>query len=326
VVDERRWPGLAEPGDSRAEDARLDDMVAPASLRRAVPHRHAQLHARDDRALGPEPPDVSVQPAPGLAARLIDDIGPPGDLAITRPPAGLPRGLPVVMARPDRDAEHDPDRHPARHDQLGEILPRQVRSEWRGLRARRTIPYPDRGAERRELLPAEQKRPPRHPKRHYSIPAELGALRRHPLHRRPPGLIHGPYQRPQRPVIVSLTALTNAFRLVAGGRNLRRVLRRCRDPRTAVPVAVRDPEDGRTEHLANRFEANAADRGELSRGQRRPPRPAGPHSRHPGLSRSRQFFAHHSVIPRRSICGRRVGFDRAKLLEKIMEKLPSSFD
>ncbi len=183
----------------------------------------------------------------------IDDIGPPRDLAVTRPSAGLASGLPVVMTRADRDAEDDPHRYPARHDQLGEILPGQVRGERRGLLthhrpapralhgsrhtgpsptiSRHTRPNgvrppgPDRGAERRELLPAEQKRPPRYPKRHHSVPAELNALSRHPLHRRPPGLIHGPHQRPQRPVVVSLTPLTNAFRLLTGGRNLHRIPR-----------------------------------------------------------------------------------------------------
>ncbi len=246
LVDEGRLPGSSEPGDGRAEDARLDDMVASAGLRRAVPHAHPQLHARDHRAVGPEPLDVWSSLCPGVAARLIDDIGPPRDLAVTRPPAGLPSGLPVVMTRPDRDAEHEPDRYPARHDQLGEILPGQVRGERRGLLTHLTVPRPerstvprhtgpspnlaphasqrrppagpDRSPERRELLPAEQKRPPRHSKPHHSVPAELSALSRHPLHRRPPGLIHGPHQRPQRPVVVSLTPLTNAFRQLAGGR------------------------------------------------------------------------------------------------------------
>jgi len=137
-------------------------MVAPADLRRAVPHRHAQLHARDHRALGPEPLDVAIQPVSGLAPRLIDDIGPTRDLAVTRPPAGLPSRPPVVVTRPDRDPKDKADRHPARHDQLGEILPRQIRGEGRGLPGRPTAlraAGPDRSAERGELLPAKQKRP-----------------------------------------------------------------------------------------------------------------------------------------------------------------------
>jgi hypothetical protein len=137
-------------------------VIAAAHLRRAVPHTHPQLHARDHRALGPKPPDVGFQPVPGVASCLIDDVGPADDLAITRPPAGLACGLPVVVTRPDRDAEHEPDRHPACHDQLGEILPGQVRAEGRELAARPTAlraACPDRRPQRHELLPAEQKRP-----------------------------------------------------------------------------------------------------------------------------------------------------------------------
>ena len=136
LVGMRSLVGSGEPSDGRAEDARLDDMVASARLRRAVAHRHAQLHLRDHRALGPEPLNVAAQPVPRVAPRLIDDVGPAHDLAVTRPPARLPGGLPVVVAGPDRNAEHQPGRHPARHDQLGEILPRQVRGEGRRLPGR----------------------------------------------------------------------------------------------------------------------------------------------------------------------------------------------
>src|SRR6266496_5003003 len=45
-------------------------------------------------------------------------------------------------------------------------------------------------------------------------------------------------------------------------------------------------------HLASRFEADAADRGELVGGQRRAPGAAGPDFRHPGFGRGRQFIAH----------------------------------
>lgn len=41
-----------------------------------------------------------------------------------------------------------------------------------------------------------------------------------------------------------------------------------------VLAPVGDTKDGRTEYLADRLEANAADRGELIRGQRGPPRAA----------------------------------------------------
>jgi hypothetical protein len=154
--------GSGEPSDGGAEDAGLDDVIAAADLGRAVPDAHPQRHARDHRALAAKPLDVGFQPVPGVASCSIDDVGPPDDLAITRPPAGLASGLPVVVTRLDRDAEHEPDRHPARHDQLGEILPGQVRGEGRELGTRPTAlraVCPDRRPQRHELLPPEQKRP-----------------------------------------------------------------------------------------------------------------------------------------------------------------------
>jgi hypothetical protein len=41
LVGGRTLVGSGEPSDGRAEDARLDDMVAAARLRRTVAHRHA---------------------------------------------------------------------------------------------------------------------------------------------------------------------------------------------------------------------------------------------------------------------------------------------
>jgi hypothetical protein len=60
LVGVRSLVGSGEPSDGRAEDARLDDMVASARLRRAVAHRHAQLHLRDHGTLGPKPLNVAV--------------------------------------------------------------------------------------------------------------------------------------------------------------------------------------------------------------------------------------------------------------------------
>jgi hypothetical protein len=198
--------GAGELGDGGAEDACLDDVIAPSDLGRAVPHAHPQLHARDHRAFGPDSVDVGFQLTPGVAPGSIDDVGPAGDLAVTRPSAGLPGGLPVVVARADRDAKHKPGRHPPRHDQLGEILPGQVRGkgQHRELRPAR----PDRSPERSELLPSEEKRPPRHPKPHHPVSAKLSALGCHPFDRRVPGLIHGPHQRAQRPQAVLLRQLS----------------------------------------------------------------------------------------------------------------------
>ena len=62
------------------------------------------------------------------------------------------------------------------------------------------------------------------------------------------------------------------------------------DPGAVVPGigAV----DGRAEHLADGFEAHAADGGELLGGERRPPRAGGPDARRPGPGHRGEVFAH----------------------------------
>src|SRR5207344_943836 len=62
--------------------------------------------------------------------------------------------------------------------------------------------------------------------------------------------------------------------------------------RATVAAGVADVVDAGAQHLSGRFEADAADRGELVGGQRRAPGAAGPDFRHPGLGRGRQFIAH----------------------------------
>src|SRR5262249_40718653 len=56
----------------------------------------------------------------------------------------------------------------------------------------------------------------------------------------------------------------------------------------AVATGVADVVDARAEHLADRLEADATDRGELLGGERRPPGAAAPDLRHPGPRRRRK--------------------------------------
>src|SRR6204780_182872 len=239
--------GTGEPGDRGADQGGLHDVVAAAHSDRAVPLADLQRHAGDHHTLGAEALDVAFQLEPGVPPRLHDQFGPAGDLCVDRPPAGLADRGPVVVPGADRDAQREPRRDPARHDQLGEILPGQIRGERLAPPVRGTR-RAYRGADGGEFQPAQRKRPPGQPHAHHPVPAELGTLGGHPVEGRVARLVHGLHQRAEGP----------AAARHAGG-----------------PGRVH----GRAEHLADRFEAGAADGGELTSGQR-----GSPHA--PSLGRS----------------------------------------
>jgi hypothetical protein len=152
----RALAGPGEAGDRGAGERYLHDVVAAAHRGRAVPLAHPHLHAGDHHALGAEPSDVLFQPAPGVVPRLVHQFGPAGHLRIAGPPASLAGGRPVIVPRPDRDAERETGRYPPRPDQLGEILPADIAGKDSPLPvpgARRA----NRGADGREIQPAERK-------------------------------------------------------------------------------------------------------------------------------------------------------------------------
>src|SRR5208283_3377075 len=190
-------PGTGKPGHGGADEGCLHDVVAAAGRYRAVPLAHPHLHRGDHHALGAEPFDVTFQLAPGVLPRLADQFGPAGDLGVARAPARLAGGLAVIVPRPDRDAEHEPRRHPARHNQLGEILPRHLTGEGRRWPVRGTR-RADRGADGRELRPAEGERPPGQPDAYHPLPAKLRALSDHAADGRVPRLVHGLHERAER--------------------------------------------------------------------------------------------------------------------------------
>ena len=138
------------------------------------------------------------QPVPGVVPRLTDQLGPAGHLDVAGPPASLAGEPAVIVPRPDRDAEHKPGRYPPRRDQLREIVPGDIASKKRSLPVR-SAQRANRGADGREIQPAEGKRPAGQPDAHHPVPANRGALGGHPVDGRLPGLIDGLYQRPERP-------------------------------------------------------------------------------------------------------------------------------
>jgi hypothetical protein len=263
-------PGTGEPGDGGADQGGLHDVVVAAHRDRAVPLADPQLHGGDHYALRAEPPDLAFQLAPGFVPRLADELGPARDFGVARPPADLTGRGPVIVPGPDRDAQREACRHPARHDQLGEILPAQITGE--------RLPPPEcgpwrthRGAEGGELHAAERERPPGQPHAHHPVPAELGTLGGHPVDGRMTRLVHGLHQRAEGP----LTAVGRGATGPGGGRG--RVY-------------------GRAEHLPDGLEARATHGGELAGGQRGPPRAAGPDLRHPGRGYGRQLLPHTSSL------------------------------
>jgi hypothetical protein len=284
--------GAGEAGNGGADQRDLDDVVAAAHRGRAVPLAHLHLHVGDHHALGAEPSDVILQAASGVVPRPVNQLGPAGHLGIARPPASLAGSRPVIVPRPDRDAERQPDRYPARHDQRGEILPGQIRGKRRP-RPGRGASYAYRpgasrayrGTDGAELQPAQGERPPVQPDTHHSVPAKRGTLSSHPVDGRLPGLVHRLHQRPERPRITCPGH--------PGSRPRRHPVARCSPcPRTAIPAGGPRGVDGRAEHLAHGREASATDGGELLTGQRGLPRVAGPACRHPGPGCGGQFLVH----------------------------------
>jgi hypothetical protein len=187
--------GAGEAGDGGADERHLHDVVAAAHRGGAVPLANPHFHVGGHHAFGAEPSDVLSHLPPGVPPRLVHQLGPAGHLGVARPRAPLPGGRPVVMPRPDRDAEHQAGRHPAGRDQPGEVLPGQSGSK--GKLQPRGARRAHRGADGRELKAAEEERPAGQPDPHDPVAAERGALGGHPVNGRAPGLVHGFDQRPE---------------------------------------------------------------------------------------------------------------------------------
>src|SRR5208283_2754549 len=246
--------GAGEPDDGGADEGYLRYVVTAADIYRAIPLAHPHLHGGDHHPLGAEPPDVPFQLEPG------------------------------VVPGPDRDTQDKPGGYPALRDQLGEILTGHIGGKRCPLPVRGAR-RADRGADGRELQPAEGKRSPRQPDAHHPMPAKLGALGGHPADGRVAGLVHGLHKRTERPGTVPPGYLGRrpGRHLLTGGPP---------NSRAAIPAGGPSAVDGRAEHLPDGLEAHAADSRELIRRQRRAPRVSGPASRDPGLSYGGHFVAH----------------------------------
>src|SRR5580693_5278378 len=96
-------PGTGEPGDGGTDEGGLHDVVAAADGFGAVPLAHPHLRRDDHHALGAKPLDVTFQLAPGVVPRLANQLGPAGDLGVSRAPARLAAGQAVIVPRPDRE-------------------------------------------------------------------------------------------------------------------------------------------------------------------------------------------------------------------------------
>src|SRR6185312_11510240 len=170
-------PGV-EASDSGTDEGGLDDVVTPAFGGRAVTIPHLGGYRGHDHAVGAKPRHVLLELLTCVVAGVGHHLGIAMDFGVPRPPAGLGHGEPVVMAGPDRDAEHQARGHPAVHEQLGEVLAGQVGGER--PRQRRARPA-DRGAERLELQAAGRKGPDAKGDADDAVAAERGAFRRHPV-------------------------------------------------------------------------------------------------------------------------------------------------
>src|SRR5215469_1226739 len=110
----------AEVGDRGADDRGLHDVVLPALLHRALMLADAHLHVLEHHAVGAVPDHVTLQLMPGIVTSGVHQVGETCHFRVARTPASLAHCDPVVVPGSDRDAENQPGRHPAGHDELGE--------------------------------------------------------------------------------------------------------------------------------------------------------------------------------------------------------------
>src|SRR5579875_4050438 len=265
-----RWLGRAgEPGYRRADDGRLHDVVAPALLERAFPLAHPHVHVVDHDAFGTQPPHVPLRLDPRVVPGVVDELGVPDHLGVACAPPRLPDRQPVVVPRRHRDAEDEAGRRPALHDQLGEVLARQVGGER--LPQARAARRAHRGADGLELQPPGGEGPDGQPDADDAVPAEFRALLAHPADGGVPRVVHRLHERGERPHTAGAAAGHLSDAPVGPEWAVPR-------PRARAPVPARVPDvvNGSAEYLADGLEADAADRGELVGGQRRTPRAAAP--------------------------------------------------
>src|SRR5579875_4198521 len=174
-----RWLGRAgEPGYRRADDGGLHDVVTPALLERAFPLAHPQVHVVDHDAFGTQPPHVPLHLDPCVVPALVDEFGIPDHFGVACAPPRLPDRQPVIVPRCHRYAENEAGRHPALHDQLGEVLARQVGGE--GPSQARAARRAYGGANGLELEPSGGEVPNGQPDADDAVPAKLRALLAHP--------------------------------------------------------------------------------------------------------------------------------------------------
>src|SRR5215472_9488442 len=277
----------AEMSDRGAYDRGLHDMVFAALLHGAFVLADAHLHVLQHHAVGTVPDDVPLELMPGVVPGRIHQVGETRHFRVTCTPAALAHRDPVVVPGADRDAENQTGRHPARQDQLGEVLSGEVRRER--LPQPHAAGRPDRSADGPELQAARREVADGQPDSDDAVPAEFGALRGHPGDRGATGLVHGLHQGP-----------VTAHRAAAGCHRDAGVRHRAEhaEPavaagvgRTSISAGVTDVVDGSSEHLAHRLESSAPDGTELVGGQRRSPGTALPDLCHPGLGGRRQAAA-----------------------------------
>ena len=155
--------------------------------RRTLPVMHPQVNGGYHDALRTYPGHVGGELHPGIMPGHVDQLGVAVHLGVRGISGGRSGDLPVIVPGPDRDPQRYADRHPARVDELGEVLAGQIGAER--VRRGRARPRPARPcrspgtpARQSELTDSE-----RHA--HDPMPAQRGALCRHPADRRVPGLV-----------------------------------------------------------------------------------------------------------------------------------------
>jgi hypothetical protein len=93
---------------------------------------HSQVNRRHYDTVRAYPGDVDGELHPGVMPGHVDQFGVAVNLRVPRTPGGRAVGLLVIVPGPDRDSEHHASWHPARADELGEILAGQFGTDGCG--------------------------------------------------------------------------------------------------------------------------------------------------------------------------------------------------
>src|ERR1700683_923548 len=111
---------LGETRNRGPDHGHLGPVVATALLAstRTLLLPEGQFALIDHDTMRVDPADVEHQLVPGIDTSTVNQLGVAADLGVPGSRRCLAPRIPVVVPDPDRDPEHQGNRHPSAHDQI----------------------------------------------------------------------------------------------------------------------------------------------------------------------------------------------------------------